>query len=120
MDVRVRRLVLVVAVALAGALLVGCGTFPASITRGGPRSSAPAFSNNQVVDITGRVSVDKNQISLADLNSPAVFRLVGLKPAEQKAIGGLAGKVTKLRLRVLSSPAPNNYNAQFIQFSPRS
>jgi hypothetical protein len=113
---RGKSVVLVLAAALT-LVLVGCGTFFFA-PRAAPRN-VPMFNNGQVVDITGRVGMDRNQITLRDLNSPALFRFVGLKPAEQKALSGLAGKATRVRLRVISSPSPNNYNAQFVQFATR-
>jgi hypothetical protein len=110
------RLVVLAAVALAA--LAGCATFPFLQTTG-PSRDAPLYRNGQIVDIVGRVIVDKNRILLQDQDSPALFVFVGLEPAAQKALAGLEGKYTKVRLRVVSVQSARGYNAQFIQFATR-
>jgi hypothetical protein len=109
-----RGVLMVFAVAFALSL-AGCG----SIAKSSPASAAPLFKNGQVVDIEGRVVMDKNQVTLQDLKTQTVFRFTGLQAAPQKALSGLAGKVTRVRLRVVSAQAARVYNAQFIQFSTR-
>ncbi len=112
------RVFLLVAAAALTLALSGCGTF--SFAPSGPGRDAPLFRNGQVVDIQGRVVLNKNDVMLQDQNSDAVFRFVGLQPAARKALSGLAGKFTRVRLKVISTESARAYNAQFIQFSTRS
>ncbi len=111
-----KRICLVVSAVAFVLVLAGCGTFPFAAAPRGPAQPAPAYRAGQVLDVTGRVVLDKNQVTLQDVASPAVFRFVGLKPAEQKALAGLAGKNTRVRLKVVSVQSARVYNAQFVQF----
>jgi hypothetical protein len=127
MHAKAKRGILLIAVVALVLGLSGCGTFPFARVSGpavrapGPaQREAPLFRNGQVLDIQGRVVLNRNQVTLQDQNSPAVFRFVGLQPAAQKALSGLAGKFTRVRLKVISTESARAYTAQFIQFSTRN
>ncbi len=114
-----KRIWLAVPVVALALVLAGCGSFPVATGPRGPAQPASAYRAGQVVDVTGRVVLNRNQVTLQDVASPAVFRFVGLKPAEQKALAGLAGKNTRVRMKIVSVESARAYNVQFVQFSPR-
>ena len=119
-----RSILLIAAVALSLGL-AGCGTLFFSAALGPDREAPkhepnrpdrdrPLFQKGQVLDIRGRIVVNKHQILLEDQNSPAVFRLVGLRPEEQKALSRRAGELTWIRLKVISRESARVYNARVL------
>jgi hypothetical protein len=107
--------------ALAVSVLVtlcACGTFSFVVPRAAPGEPA-RYRNGQQVEVVAKVIVDRNQVTLQDQDSPAVFRLVGLQPAPRKALSGLDGRYTRVRLRIVSVESARVYNAQFIAFATR-
>jgi hypothetical protein len=129
-----RSILLIAAVALTLGV-AGCGTLffgatlgpnreapkhvPNRPDRDGPKHAPdrdrPLFQKGQVVDIRGRIVVNNHQIMLEDQNSPAVFRLVGLRPEERKALSRRAGEFTWVRLKVISMESARVYNARFLK-----
>ena len=112
-----KRGILFMAAVMLAAGLAGCGTF--SLTFSSRARDVSLYQKGQVVDIQGRVVVTRQEISLEDQRSPAVFRLVGLRQDERKALTRLAGEVTVIRLKVVSTQSAHAYNAQLVQPSAR-
>ena len=111
-----RGILLIAAVTLILAL-TGCGTLTFGFSS--RDSGAPVYPRGQAVEILGRVVLDKRQVMLEDQNSPVVFRFVGLRPDDQRALSGLAGEVVRVQLKVISTQSAHAYNAQFVRLSGR-
>jgi hypothetical protein len=114
------RVLVSLVVTLVALSLAGCSSFGFVITgqsRAVPPALSPAYRNGQEAIVTGRVVVERNAIMLEDRATPAVFRFVGLRPAEKKALADLAGQVTRVRLRVMSTQSAKAFNAQLMEFS---
>ena len=120
-----RSILLIAAVALALGV-AGCGTLFFSATLGPDREAPkhvpnkpdrdrPLFQKGQVVGIRGRIVVNKHQVMLEDQNSPAVFRLVGLRPEQRKALSRRAGEIIWVRLKVISMESARVYNARLLE-----
>jgi len=97
--------------------IAGCGTFSFGFTS--RDSGMPLYQRGQVVEVLGKVVLDKKQVTLEDQNSSVVFRFVGLRPDNQRALSGLAGEYVRVQLKVISTQSAHAYNAQFIQLSGR-
>lgn len=108
-----RRAISIVAVLALALGLAGCGTLSFAIV--GQVRETPLYQKGQVVDILGSVEVDKHQITIVDRSSSALFRLVGLRPDEQKSLAKLAGEIVKLRLKVISTESSHAFRAQLVQ-----
>ncbi len=80
-----------------------------------PERHVPLYQKGQVVEIRGRIVVNKHQVMLEDQDSPAVFRFVGLRPEERRELSRRAGELRRVMLRVVSTQSARYYNARFIQ-----
>jgi len=103
--------------------LAGCDTFFFAVRNHEsanrskrPERHMPLYQKGQVVEIRGRIAVNKHQVMLEDQDSPAVFRFVGLRPEERRDLSRQTGELRRVMLRVVSTKSARYYNAQFIQF----
>ena len=125
MHTKAKRSILLVAGIALVLGLAGCDTFFFSVRR--PESThraerpkrserhGPLYQKGQVVEIRGRIVVNKHQIILEDQDSPAVFRFVGLRQEEKRNLYRRAGEQSRIMLRVVSTQSERYYNARLIQ-----
>jgi hypothetical protein len=88
--------------------------------RRAPVRERPLFQRGQVLDIRGRITADRNQIMVQDQNSPAVFRLVSLRPEQRRDLLRRSGDLIVVRLRVISIQSARVYTARVLEMSRRS
>jgi len=94
--------------------LAGCDTFFFTV-RSRPERHVPLYQKGQVVEIRGRIVVNKSQIILEDQDSPAVFRFVGLRQEEKRNLYRRAGEQSRVMLRVVSTQSGRYFNARLMQ-----
>jgi hypothetical protein len=118
----VKRSILLIAAVVLTLGVTGCGTLFFGVSSGQrrneprhkPESERPLFQKGQVLEIRGRIMADRNQVMLQDQNSPAVFRLVGLRPEQRNALIRRGGESISLRLKVISIESARVYNARVL------
>jgi hypothetical protein len=71
-------------------------------------------AKGEVVVITGKVVHGGNKSYLEDRTSGDVFRFVGLRKDEAEALARLAGRIVRVRLRIISVESAKAINAQLI------
>ena len=124
----VKRSILLIAAVVLTLGVTGCGTLFFGVSSGQerneprhkPERERPLFQKGQVVDIRGRITANRNQVLLQDQNSPAVFRLVGLRPEQRNALIRQSGESIALRLKVISIESARVYNARVLNLHRKS
>jgi len=119
MHQNTKRSILLIAAITLTLGVSGCSTlFYREAPKQAPDRERPLFQKGQELGIHGRIVMNRNQVLLEDQNSPAVFRLVGLRPEHREELSRHAGELIWVRLKVISVESARLYNARI--FEPRS
>jgi hypothetical protein len=124
---RIMKHVVLLSASFAVALsIAGCASFAELVLtpkRGGSvharvesehAKNESAHAKGEVVVITGKVVHSGNKSYLEDRTSGDVFRFVGLRKDEAAALARLAGRIVRVRLRIISVESAKAINAQLI------
>jgi hypothetical protein len=92
--------------------LVGCFSFPGFIIT--QKRSAPVHLKGELVVVQGTVVVRGNQIYLDEQGGDGVFKFVGMKKDDAASFSRLAGRVVRVRLKIISVESAKSINAQLV------
>lgn len=117
---RTLRLVFLLTASIAIALsIAGCALFAELVLTPKKSGSVHAkgesvHAKGEVVVITGKVVHSGNKSYVEDQTSGDVFRFVGLQKDEAAALARLAGRVVRVRLKIISVESAKAMNAQLV------